>query len=245
CGLGVVFAAAFVGSLLEAAVPAGAQEAIYIVRHAERLDDSKDSPLSDDGRARAGRLADVLRDAGITGIFVSEYQRAADTARPLATALGLNLQVIPADDQTALLAKVRAAGPRARVLIAGHSDTVPLLLKALGYDKDVVITKNEYDNLFVGNRARLPLGVPVDVEVVSGLPWSGEVAVRLAPEQPAEFPRFQAQLPGIGDILRLAPTASTEVPADARRTGRMGLDCAAKHALSLTVDRKETRGSHG
>ena len=129
--------------------PVQAQEAIYLVRHAERVDDSKDSPLSADGHARAAKLADVLRDAGITAIFVSEYQRAADTARPLAAKLGVGLRVVPADDRATLLERVRAAGPHARVLIAGHSDTVPLLLKALGYDKDVVITKNEYDNLFV------------------------------------------------------------------------------------------------
>ncbi|MCX6031574.1 MAG: glycoside hydrolase family 127 protein [Chloroflexi bacterium] len=44
-----------------------------------------------------------------------------------------------------------------------------------------------YIHQWIGNRARLPLGVPVDVEIASGLPWSGEAAVRLAPERPAEF----------------------------------------------------------
>lgn len=40
---------------------------------------------------------------------------------------------------------------------------------------------------WIGNRARLDLGVPVAVEIVSGLPWDGEIVVRLAPARPAEF----------------------------------------------------------
>jgi broad specificity phosphatase PhoE len=135
---------------------AAAQEAVYLVRHAERVDDTKDSLLSAEGRARAARLADILRDAGITAIFVSEYQRTADTAAPLAARLGITAEKVPADQPDALLARVRAAGPAARVLIAGHSDTVPALLKALGCTQQVAIAKAEYDNLFIvvpGDRA--------------------------------------------------------------------------------------------
>ena len=128
---------------------ATAQEAVYLVRHAERVDDAKDSLLSAEGRARAARLAGMLRDAGITHIFVSEYQRTAETAAPVAARLGITVQKIPADRLDALLARVRAAGPKARILIAGHSDTVPALLKALGCTQQVTIAKAEYDNLFV------------------------------------------------------------------------------------------------
>jgi broad specificity phosphatase PhoE len=128
---------------------ARAQEAVYLVRHAERVDDAKDSLLSADGHARAGRLAEMLRDAGITHIFVSEYQRTAETAGPLAARLGIMAVKVPADRPDVLLARVRAAGPKARILIAGHSDTVPALLKAVGCTQQVTIAKAEYDNLFV------------------------------------------------------------------------------------------------
>jgi len=64
-------------------------EAIYIVRHAERLDDEKLSRSLE--KATRGRPASprILRDAGITHIFVSEYQRTAQTAAPLAARLGI------------------------------------------------------------------------------------------------------------------------------------------------------------
>ena len=128
---------------------AAAQEAIYIVRHAERLDDSRDSVLSAAGRARAARLAEMLRNAGITAVFATEYQRTIDTARPTASRLGLEVQSIAANDTPGLLTKVRAAGPKARVLIVGHSDTAPRILSALGYATEVVIATGEFDNLFL------------------------------------------------------------------------------------------------
>jgi phosphohistidine phosphatase SixA len=128
---------------------AAAQEVVYVVRHAERADDEKLSLLSAEGHGRAARLAGILRDAGITHIVVTEYQRTAQTAAPLAGRLGLTPAVIPADDPAALLSGLRAAGPKARVLVAGHSDTVPALLKALGCREPITIAKTEYDNLFL------------------------------------------------------------------------------------------------
>lgn len=44
-----------------------------------------------------------------------------------------------------------------------------------------------YVHQWIGNRARLPLGAGTEVEIVSGLPWRGEVTVRLMPIRPVEF----------------------------------------------------------
>jgi broad specificity phosphatase PhoE len=145
-GAFLVIGAALAGPFVRGAA---AQEAIYVVRHAERVDDEKLSLLSPEGHARAARLAGMLRDAGITHVFVSEYERTAQTAAPLAERLGLTPAVVRADDMGALLERLRATGPKARVLAAGHSDTVPALLKALGCAEPVTIAKAEYDNLFL------------------------------------------------------------------------------------------------
>jgi phosphohistidine phosphatase SixA len=68
---------------------ADAQQAIFLVRHAEdvRSKDVVDRPLTESGQRRATLLASVLRDAGIDAIFTSSLQRAVKTAEPLATAL--------------------------------------------------------------------------------------------------------------------------------------------------------------
>ena len=131
------------------AAPASAQEAIFVVRHAERLDGSTDSPLSAEGQARAARLADQLRDARITAVFATQYVRTADTAKALADRLGLTLQRVPAAQTADLITKLRALGPNARALVVGHSDTVPKILTALGSTASVTIASDEYDNLFI------------------------------------------------------------------------------------------------
>ena len=147
--------------LLVFADQARAQEAIYIVRHAERVDDTPQSLLSVEGHARAARLADMLRDAGITAIFVTEYERTVQTAQPLAARLGLTPIVNKADDTPGLIGKVRALGPKARVLIAGHSDTVPKILAALGYATPVTIARGEFDNLFIVMPGKAPHARPL------------------------------------------------------------------------------------
>lgn len=143
-------AGVLVALLIAAAAPAASgQEAIYLVRHAERASTASDSPLSAAGKARAKRLGSWLRDAGITQIFTTNLQRTIQTAAPLAGALGLTPTVIPAGDTAALLAAVHATGPHDRLLIVGHSNSVPDVLRALGVTAAVTIADAEFDNLFV------------------------------------------------------------------------------------------------
>lgn len=135
--------------LLMAARRATPQEVIYIVRHAERADQSADSALSSQGIRRADRLRDMLRDAGVTRIFTSELQRTIATAAPLAAARHLTPRSVPAADAAALAASINATGPRDRVLVVGHSNTVPALLRALHVDASITIPDDDYDNLFI------------------------------------------------------------------------------------------------
>ena len=136
-------------ALLSCARPAAAQEAIYIVRHAERADQSADSGLSTKGVGRAYQLRDLLHDAGITSVITTELPRTIETAKPLADAKHLTPMRVAAADAPSLVARLAAAGARDRVLVVGHSNTVPALLLALGVDPPITIADNEYDNLFI------------------------------------------------------------------------------------------------
>ena len=60
--------------------PVLAQKAVIVVRHAERADESQDSLLSAPGTARAEALARHLEQAGVTSIYVTQYQRTRLTA---------------------------------------------------------------------------------------------------------------------------------------------------------------------
>jgi len=125
---------------------ATAQSTILIVRHAEKADATKDPDLSEAGRARSEGLAKTLRDANITAIYATEFKRTQQTAAPLAKALGLTVTTLPAKDNAALIAKLRASTGNA--LIVGHGDTIPDLIKALGISDPINIAENDYDNLF-------------------------------------------------------------------------------------------------
>jgi broad specificity phosphatase PhoE len=125
-----------------------AQSTIFIVRHAEKAGDGGNDPdLSDLGRARAEMLANILKDAGISAIYVTELKRTQQTAAPLAKMLHLDTTIVPAKDSTALVAKLRASP--GNFLVVGHGNTVPDLIKGFGIATPINIAENDYDNLFV------------------------------------------------------------------------------------------------
>ncbi len=131
-------------------VIADAQEAIFLVRHTEQAGPgSTNPPLTEAGERRAKRLADVLKDAGIDVIFVSKTKRTAQTAEPVEKALNVKVKVHPRKDVDGLITRLHNEHAHDRVLIIGHSRTVPKLLKALGYPVKVKIARSEYDSLFV------------------------------------------------------------------------------------------------
>jgi len=128
---------------------AHAQSAIFMVRHAEKLDESDDPPLSPAGRARAEALAKLVRDAGIKAIYVTQYQRTTLTAAPLAEALGLEPITIHSDASAELIERMRRDHPNDAVLLVGHSGSVPRVLKLLGHAEAIEIGHDEYDSLFI------------------------------------------------------------------------------------------------
>jgi broad specificity phosphatase PhoE len=135
--------------LLSAPCLAGAQHVVFLVRHAEQASDSDDPPLTEAGQRRARALITVLKDAGLTAIYVSELQRTMQTAEPLAQVLQIEPTRLPRRDIDGLLGQLRTRHADGRVLIVSHSLTIPHVLKAFGHPEEVVIEREEYDRLFV------------------------------------------------------------------------------------------------
>jgi broad specificity phosphatase PhoE len=140
-------------------VPASAQQTVIFVRHAERADGGAGAPdamtgapadptLSDAGAARAARLAAMLADAGVKGIYTSEFKRTQETAKPLASKLGVAIEVVPSKEAAALVAKIKAAHPRDTVLIIGHSNTIPDVIRAFG-GPAIKIADDEYSGIYI------------------------------------------------------------------------------------------------
>jgi len=128
-----------------------AQEAVIIVRHAEVLakpgDD--DPPLSEEGLQRASRLAEKLKGAGITAIYSSETKRTQQTAEPSAKAFQIPIKTISRRDPKGLVAALRSNNKNDRVLIFGHFQTIPWILKELGYQSEIKLDSKVWDEMLI------------------------------------------------------------------------------------------------
>ncbi len=155
-------AAAFL-VLLTLAVPViGAAQSgatVLLVRHAEKVSNAADAALSDLGKERAERLAQILADAGVSAIYTTEVQRTQQTAAPLAKRLKIEPTVIAAKDIDVLLKKLQTLADGAVVLVVGHSNTLPLIMAKLLEKSPAAPSENflpamkvgdaDYDRLFV------------------------------------------------------------------------------------------------
>jgi broad specificity phosphatase PhoE len=122
---------------------------VMLIRHAEPGDTPPGNPtLNTAGQARAQTLVHVAGSAGVAAIFATELTRTQQTAQPLATQLGLTITQVPAADVTGLVSQIRTSHRGQVVLVAGHSNTVPQIIQALG-GGTVTIGDGEFDNLFV------------------------------------------------------------------------------------------------
>lgn len=120
---------------------------VVLVRHAEK--EAGDDPALDEaGRGRAAALAHALSEWPGGAIYVSQFRRTRETAAPLAEAWGVEPVVVDARDVTGLAARIRE-GRAERVVVVGHSNTVPALVEALGAEAPEQIAEEVYDDLFV------------------------------------------------------------------------------------------------
>jgi broad specificity phosphatase PhoE len=145
----VLLAAAFV------AYRSATTTTVVLVRHAEKeLVTIDDPPLSAAGERRAERLAQMFGDVrgagGIGGIYVTATRRAQQTAMPLAARLGMKPNVVPAGGDLGAMASHAVSEHRGgRVLIVGHSNTIPGLVEKLSGQTVPAIGEDEYDNIYV------------------------------------------------------------------------------------------------
>lgn len=128
----------------------------YLVRHAEkdRSDKTNSNPeLTDLGHQRAAKWSSVFGDVAFDAVYSTNYLRTIATAKPTATAQGLEIQfynpreLYSKDFQQETLGKT--------VLIVGHSNTTPQFVNAiLGIDRYADIQDNNNANLYIVTRIK-------------------------------------------------------------------------------------------
>ena len=129
---------------------------IVVVRHAERsTDDPRDPSLSAAGQQRARDLSVLLRDAGVTDIYTTQYKRTRQTAEPYAQQRGIAIVARPIDASNSatyahdLAQEILTRSAGKSVLVVGHSNTVPDIVRALTGTTIPAMTDAEYDHIFV------------------------------------------------------------------------------------------------
>jgi len=155
--------AALAAASLLPGLAAAEPSAIYLVRHGEKLA-GQDPDLSPRGHERARHVAAILHRAGITAIFSTKTARTRQTAAPLAQRTGLTVQLYDPLAPLALVEQVRKL--TGAVVVVGHSNTLPELVKLFGGAPGSDIADDEFDRLYqllpgVDGRVRtILLGTP-------------------------------------------------------------------------------------
>ncbi|HEY1075921.1 MAG TPA: phosphoglycerate mutase family protein [Fontimonas sp.] len=146
-------AVAAADSAVDASAPSGSG-LVILVRHAEKSAQASDPPLSAPGGARALALRDALAGFSLAGIIVSDTRRTLQTAAPTAalhqltpivasTASGMPAHV--AD----IVQRVHELSGQGAVLVVGHSNTLPAVVKALGGSPLLDLAECEFDTLWL------------------------------------------------------------------------------------------------
>ena len=142
---------------------------VVIVRHAEVDPGTNPDPdLNLAGREHAARLARVLAsvqeataqgnrtpgERGVDAVFASETRRSQQTAAPLAEAMSLPVNVVPAAGWSALPDRLLHDERGKVVLVVGRESTIPPLVDALTGDT-VTVGPNDADQLLIAFVPRL------------------------------------------------------------------------------------------
>jgi broad specificity phosphatase PhoE len=120
----------------------------YIVRHAEKLDNTPYSVLSPAGHQRAVLLKDSLLHKKIDIIFATTFKRTQETAQPLATALNKEMSIYRNNAVDSIAAVVKGLSKK-NILMVGHSGNIPGIVEAITGQKVNPIAEPEYDNMYI------------------------------------------------------------------------------------------------
>ena len=127
-----------------------AQEAVFVIRHAEQeLTGLKDAVLLPKGRERATDWARILRPSGLDLVVTTEIQRSRETGAIIAEALEVPRVEFNRGGSSNIAEFLRENYPEDVILVVGHSETIPKVLRSFGYTDTFPISRSAYGWLFI------------------------------------------------------------------------------------------------
>ena len=117
---------------------------VFIVRHAEKLE-GRDPDLSAEGQHRANRLRDMLADQQLDAVYVTRTKRSLQTGSPAAEMAGVVPTEYPPTGMDELVGMIDEIDAGGSVLVVAHSNTLPMVLRALGGPEIPELDESVYD----------------------------------------------------------------------------------------------------
>ncbi|MEZ9819309.1 histidine phosphatase family protein [Shewanella sp. 10N.286.45.A1] len=126
---------------------------VIVVRHAEKLNDgTRDPALNKEGKLRAVSLINAVPNLPLSQAFASNYQRTQLTLKPIAEANNIPINIVATSGglQAHITRVVELVnGSNGNSLVAGHSNTVPLIISALGGPNITPLKESDYGDLYL------------------------------------------------------------------------------------------------
>jgi 2,3-bisphosphoglycerate-dependent phosphoglycerate mutase len=127
-------------------------QTFYIVRHAEKADNSEDPELSGIGRERAIRLEALMADKKLDTVFTSTYKRTILTGLTVALPQSkplISLNQTPGNELNRFTARLNRIAGNKNILVVGHTNTIPQIVFDLCGQQIAQISENDYGNIFI------------------------------------------------------------------------------------------------
>ena len=123
-------------------------QTLFLIRHAEKASSSRVDPdLSEAGKKRAQQLARILSPQDLQLVITTNYKRTRQTAMPTIEAQD-EAEYLLINSVATTVEKVLALPDATSALVVGHSNTVPMIIAALG-GPEVEIPESSFDHLYI------------------------------------------------------------------------------------------------
>jgi broad specificity phosphatase PhoE len=117
----------------------------YFIRHAEKVDNSKNPDLSEIGFERAKLWNKIFSEINLDAIYSTDFKRTLQTITPIANSK--KVTIINYDPKTIDIESFKKNTLGKKVLVVGHSNTIPNFVNQI-IDKNIY---NDIDDVIFGN----------------------------------------------------------------------------------------------
>ncbi len=122
-----------------------------LVRHAEKIDNSKDPALSEAGYDRVKKLTEILSRVELDAVYSTSFKRTRETIQPLADANNVSIRGYDYQNPDSQIKEWFEIHSGETVLISGHSNTTPAFANSLLAEQyfDGNFEEDDYGNILI------------------------------------------------------------------------------------------------